>query len=662
MLKFSYLLLLIFPVILLSACKKQKDNPPVTDKFQLTEIKAGNRTMNQAAVLEDVDVNSNFYLNFTTAIDSLSATEALKIVSKASNQQVSFTISLENGNKTVVIKPNEPLQWLTAYELAITNQLKDAAGAGFDGAQFDFTTENGKLKLTAASINGISMMDNTVLKNIKFDSIHIELQFNEAIDTANIAASFKTIPYRPLQINTTADDTKVIIKNISAFDYYSKYIFIISATLNSATGFDFEGFDISFISGLDPSYKMPPLTDEELLDEVQLKTFRYFWDHAHPVSGLARERLNSGETVTIGGSGFGVMAILAGIERGFISRSDGVSRLSTITNFLAEADRFHGVWPHWMNGSTGRTIAFSNMDDGGDLVETSFMAAGLIAARQYLHAANNTELAVINTINALLQSIEWSWYTRDGQNRLYWHWSPNNGWAMNMPIRGYNEALITYIMAASSDTYPIEAEVYHQGWAQSGAIVNGNDYYNINLPLGFAYGGPLFFAHYSFLGLNPRGLSDAYANYWTQNVNHSLINRQHCIENPNQFTGYSADCWGLTASDEPDGYGVHEPTRDNGVITPTAALSSMPYTPEESMAALRHFYFVLGDKLWGEYGFYDAFSPEEGWWSDAYLAIDQGPIVVMIENHRSNLIWDLFMSAPETQNAMNKLGFSSQNQ
>jgi hypothetical protein len=241
---------------------------------------------------------------------------------------------------------------------------------------------------------------------------------------------------------------------------------------------------------------------------------------------------------------------------------------------------------------------------------------------------------------------------------LYWHWSPDYDWEMNMQIKGYNEALITYIMAASSSTHSISADVYHQGWALDGEIVNGNDYYGIPLPLGQQYGGPLFFAHYTFMGIDPRNLSDRYASYWEQNRNHTLINRAHCITNPNNYVGYSEECWGLTASDNHEGYSAHSPTNDPGVITPTAAISSIPYTPEESMAAIRFFYYQMGDRLWGEYGFYDAFNVTEEWTADSYLAIDQGPVIVMIENYRTGLIWNLLMSCPEVQAGLSKLGFS----
>ena len=400
------------------------------------------------------------------------------------------------------------------------------------------------------------------------------------------------------------------------------------------------------------------LTNEKLMDLVQHQTFKYFYDFAHPASGMALERNTSGDIVTSGGSGFGVMALIVGMERGFITRQEGMSQLEKILDFLESCDRYHGVWPHWLNGSTGDVVPFSPKDNGADLVETAFMIQGLIAMREYLNENIQTENALIARINDLWHQVEWDWFTRGGQDILYWHWSPEFEWDMNHAIRGHNETLIAYVLAASSPTHAIDPQAYHLGYARDGGIVNESSYFGIQLPLGEDYGGPLFFSHYSFLGLDPRNLADDYASYWEQNVNHTLINRQHCIQNPNGYAGYSADCWGLTASDNHQGYSAHSPTNDLGVITPTAAISSIPYTPEYSLQAMRHFYYALGDSLWGEYGFHDAFNQSENWWASSYLAIDQGPIVIMIENYRTGLLWDLFMSAPEVQQGLTRLGFS----
>lgn len=418
------------------------------------------------------------------------------------------------------------------------------------------------------------------------------------------------------------------------------------------------------------------LSDDSLLTLAQERTFQYFWDGAEPISGMARERFHvDGEypqddknVVTSGGSGFGIMSILVGMERNFITRQEGVERLQKITNFLENADRFHGVWPHWMYGETGEVKPFSNYDDGGDLVETAFLVQGLLAARQYLKDGNEEEQALAAKIDTLWREVEWDWHRKGGENVLYWHWSPNYGWQMDFPLEGYNEVLITYILAASSPTHGIPAEVYHEGWARGGAITSTQTTYGHDLILSHngaqEYGGPLFWAHYSYLGLDPRGLTDQYADYWELNRNHTLINRQWCVENPNGYEGHGPKNWGLTASytrneDGGVGYTAHKPGNDTGVITPTAALSSFPYTPEYSMEFLKNLYYNLRNLVLGPYGFYDAYSLEYSWYPKRYLAIDQGPIVVMIENHRSGLLWDLFMSAPEIQEGLKKLGFES---
>jgi hypothetical protein len=373
---------------------------------------------------------------------------------------------------------------------------------------------------------------------------------------------------------------------------------------------------------------------------------------------MARERNTSGNLVTSGGTGFGLMAILVGIERGFITRQQGIERFTKIVDFLGQADRFHGAWSHWMDGNTGKVIPFSAKDNGGDLVETGLLVQGLLTVKAYLDPSVPSENSLAEKTDVLWRGVEWDWYTRGGQDILYWHWSPQFGWDMNLPIRGYNESLIVYVLGASSPTHPIDLSVYEKGWANNGAMRNGKMFYQIPLPLGYDFGGPLFFAHYSFLGLDPRNLSDQYANYWIQNVNHSRINQAHAISNPLGFAGYSESSWGLTASDNHLGYNAHSPTNDLGVISPTAALSSFPYTPVESMKALQFFYYKMGEKLWGQYGFYDAFNITEQWYADSYLAIDQGPIIIMIENHRSGLLWDLFMKDQEVRAGLDKLGFT----
>ncbi len=650
--------MLLFLVLFVAAfgCKSTNSEPD-PGIFQLLKVSANETTLRTEGINKGILNDTRFTLEFTASLDTQTVSVGIQLFQKTN--QIPLKFSYQENQQTVVAEPAEDLEYMQQYELVLTNQLQSVEGAGYAGARFEFETANGVLAVQQVMVNDQVLSKNERLRDVSYDAATISIQFDSQLNPNNYQQYFSVVPQANFEVSLSQDQTTVTLTNTEDLDYYTFYTVLISSGLTDRNGFDFEAYQTTFQTGLNPEPKFPTISDDALLTKIQQQTFKYFWDFGHPVSGLTRERNTSGETVTIGGSGFGLMAILVGIERGFITREEGITRLSKIINFLAnDADRFHGVWSHWLNGSTGRAQPFSEKDDGADLVETAFMAQGLITVRQYLNGEVDSEATLIQTINTLLDEIEWTWFQRDSQDVLYWHWSPNFGWDMNMQISGYNEALIVYVLAAASSTYGIDADVYHNGWARSGDIRNGKSFYGIGLPVGFDFGGPLFFAHYSFLGLNPKGLSDTYADYWTQNRNHSLINRQHSIENPGEYIGYSEYSWGLTASDNPFGYLAHEPNRDNGTITPTAAISSIPYTPEESMQAIRHFYYVLGDKLWGEYGFYDAFNPTESWWATSYLAIDQGPIIIMIENYRTGLLWNLFMSAPEVQTALTTLGFT----
>jgi hypothetical protein len=340
-------------------------------------------------------------------------------------------------------------------------------------------------------------------------------------------------------------------------------------------------------------YDLAALPDEQLLEAIQRQTFRFFWEGAHPVSGLAPDRCTttsgpSDDLVATGGSGFGVMAIIVAVERGWVSRQEAVERITHMLDLLTRATCFHGVFPHFMNGRSGATIPFMRKDDGGDLVETSFLIMGLLCAREYFGNDAPEEAKIRGLVNYLWNDVEWDWYAR-GRHVLSWHWSPNNGWALDQDIRGWNECLISYLLAVAAPRYPIDPAAYHQGFAAGRNFINGKSYYDIPLPLGAPFGGPLFFAHYTFCAVDPRGLADRYADYWEQNVNHVRINHAHCVKNPQRYQGYSASCWGLTSSDGADGYATHAPDNDDGTISPTAALSSMPYAPQQALQAARHF-------------------------------------------------------------------------
>lgn len=492
----------------------------------------------------------------------------------------------------------------------------------------------------------------------------IQVSFTTAIDKSSAAQAVdlvdKEMTKVAVAISFIDNDSVIVIKSSSPLEWLSKYTLTVSTNLKSKRGASLLApVSVNLVTALDSTDKFPVIPDEELLTLVQKQTFSYFWDFGHPVSGMARERSSSGDIVTTGGTGFGIMAMIVAVERQFISREAAVGRLLKIVRFLRNnATRYHGAFAHWINGSTGQTQPFSEKDNGADLVETSFLFQGVLTARQYFTKENPEETELRNLIAELWEAVEWSWFRHNNEEVLYWHWSPDYGWEMNHKIRGWDECLITYVLAASSPTFPVSKTVYDNGWADNGNIRNNGIYYDFQLPLGPSYGGPLFFAHYSFLGLNPKNLQDQYADYWQQNVNHAKINHAYCSRNPAHYLGYSEICWGLSASDGNNGYSAHSPTNDKGVITPTAALSSMPYTPEESMAALHFFYYKLGNQLWKQYGFIDAFNLTEKWYASDFLAIDQGPIIVMIENYRTGLLWDLFMGIPEIQAGLAKLGFT----
>ena len=522
-----------------------------------------------------------------------------------------------------------------------------------------------------------------VITPVNINSIFInDISFDNIVYGAKVLPLIKVLFSQPIRQNTAAgaisltdanglvlsanvifqdNNSSLVIQPSVPLQYLFRYSLKITTALQSASGGSLTNeLDKTFITQIDSTTKFPVISDSALLDKVQQQTFTYFWDFGHPVSGMARERNSSGDLVTTGGTGFGIMAIVTAVNRHFITRADGAARVLLITSFLNDkCTLYHGAFAHWINGATGATIPFSTNDDGADIVETSYLMQGLITARQYFNTADITETTLRDKINVLWNGVDWSWFRQGGQNVLYWHWSPANAWIINATVSGWNEALITYVMAASSLTHSIPKAVYDSGWARNGGMQNNKLYYGYALPLGPELGGPLFFEHYSFMGINPVGLTDSYADYQIQTINHTKINYEYCKANPQQFYGYSSLCWGLTASDIPSGYSASSPTNDLGVIAPTAAISSLPYTPIESMAALKFYYYVLGDKLFKQYGFVDAFSLKALWFADSFLAIDQGPEIVMIENYRSGLLWKLFTSAPEIKTGMKNLGFTA---
>jgi hypothetical protein len=515
------------------------------------------------------------------------------------------------------------------------------------------------LSFNSIKVNGITNGFTYTAVNIKPS---IKLTFSAPLDHNSVTSGIAINSKAGTVINYTtafeSNDSTVIIT--PALQAITQYTLNVSASLKAAKGGGLQSaVAVNLTTAIDTTNKFATITDDQLLDLVEKQTLKYFYDFGHPTSGLALERNTSGNVVTTGGSGFGIMAIVAGVSRQFISRANGLARIQKMVTFLKSAQTFHGAFPHWMDGSTGAVIPFSTQDDGADLVETAYLMQGLLTARQYFNSSAADETQLRTDINTLWNNVEWDWFRQGNQNTLFWHWSPNYAWSTNQQVNGWNEALITYVLGASSTTHAIPKIVYDNGWAGNGSMKNGNTYLGVKLPLGPAQGGPLFFSQYSFLGIDPNGLTDAYASYDVQNKAHTMINYNYCVSNPNNHYEYGANCWGLTASDIENGYTASSPTNDVGVIAPTAAIASLPYSPVQSMQALRFFYYKLGDKIWGDYGFYDAFNLTDVWFAKSYLAIDEGPIVVMTENYRTGLLWNLFMSCPEVKAGMKNLGFTS---
>ena len=403
------------------------------------------------------------------------------------------------------------------------------------------------------------------------------------------------------------------------------------------------------------------LQDRELLDRLQRDTFRYMWEHTFAESGLAYEdsRNKASGQATIGGTGFGVSAIVAATERGWVSRESAVDRILKICLFLRDkTDRtnLHGAFPHWLNGRTGKTISFSEKDDGADLVETAFLMQGLLIARAYFTDDSARERELRDIITQLWHDVDWHWFTNSENSGLYWHWSPGHGFGMGMKITGFNEAMAAYVLALASPTHPISREAA-KFWYSTDEYQpkTGNGY---TIEAANAYAGCMFLSHYSFIGLDPRRMSDSFVKrgYMVRNTTHALMNRAYCLESAPVEHQFSEGFWGLTACDIKDGYRYQSAYNEVGTVAPTAALASMPYVPEYAMRVLWNIHDNYKKKFWGKFGPYDAFSLKDKWFASSYLAIDQLAIPCMIENYRSGLLWSLFMNIPEVKEGLGRMG------
>jgi len=411
-------------------------------------------------------------------------------------------------------------------------------------------------------------------------------------------------------------------------------------------------------------------TGDILLTEIQEASFRYFYDFRHPVSGLAREKtpFRKIESIdeltpnyvgrirglrnlcTTGASGMGMFNLIVGVERGFITRQEGIDWSLQMLRFLdTEADHFHGAFSHWLDGGTGETYHFAGIEDNGaDIVETAFMASGFIVLREYFRGDSRDEREIRRLSDSLWRGIEWDWFVTEKSRggSLFWHWSPQYGWDKNHSVRGFNEAQIVYILALASPTHAVEPRSYYQGWMHKNYGQKRTEF-GVPMSLGRGLGGPLFFTHYSYLGFDPKSISYEGQSYFEHFQKFCEVQVKYAESKADRFKGYGP-LWGLTSSTDRKGYAGHAPgSRDNGTIAPTAAISSMPYLPEESLEFLELLYVKYAELLWRDFGFTDAFNLSQNWTAETLIGIDAGPIAPMIENHRSGLCRKIFMRAPE---------------
>ena len=515
--------------------------------------------------------------------------------------------------------------------------------------------------LKKTSLNSIVFTTNTLrLRNNHIDAIRFS--FSDKIDRNSVSNAFSWSAVNPnILFSYENNDSTLLIKPGSDLSYLSKYNFGLSKGLKSISGINlFTSFTLNVITGIDPSLKFPKISDEALLDSVQKASFNYYLEHASTTSGLLGDVSSEAPDArtTFGGTGFALMTFPGAVNRGFITRSQALFKVQQMVSFVnSKVSVYKGVFPAWVNGITGKSQYWNGLD-GWDVPNTAFFIMGMLTVRQYFDGTSAEETKLREDITSLYNKIEWPWY-HNSQNFIYWSYNPTAGWIL--PVRGWVETLVMYVLAAGSPTHPIDKSVYEIGWTRNGNFVNGKQFYGYTLPLGQDYGGQAYLNQFSFLGINPNGLTDQYADYGIQAKNASLIGYEYCKAQHTEYPFYCDSVWGITAGASANGYIQESPSNDQGYIYPSASLASFPYSPVESMKAMKYFYYKLGNLIWTKYGFTDSFSfsVEPYWVSNEVFSYDQMNTIVGIENYRSGLPWKLFTSCPEVQTGLKQLGFTA---
>ena len=381
------------------------------------------------------------------------------------------------------------------------------------------------------------------------------------------------------------------------------------------------------------------LDDDSLMEAVARKSFDYFWTEVNPANGLIRDRSTKGSPCSIAAVGFGLSAIPAAIERGWIPRDEGYDRaLVTLKTFAGGGvEGKNGFYYHFVDMSEGRRFGDCEISS----IDTTLFLAGALTAGRYFAGTEVEKLA-----NELYEVADWQWMMNEGDT-LSMGWKPEIGF-LSARWNSFNEGILAYVLAIGSPTYPIPAS----SWDCIFRPVNEN---YISLPQE-----TLFVYQYPAAWIDFRGKEDRYANYFNNAATATRINRLFAVLRRFNYSSYDLDIWGLSACDGPAGYKAYGASESNhdGTIAPYASIASMPFTPELSIAAIRAMLEREGGLIWGRYGFVSGFNADQDWYSDQHVGIDQGIIVLMLENYRSQLIWDLFMSHPSVAHAMDEIGFA----
>jgi hypothetical protein len=407
---------------------------------------------------------------------------------------------------------------------------------------------------------------------------------------------------------------------------------------------------------------MPALSDEALLDSLQRTAFLYFWNEANPVNGLIRDRSQTGSPSSIAAQGFGISAICIAIDHGWVGLADGRARvmlgMQTLWNGNQGPETFgrngyKGLFYHFLDFNSGVRTWSSELST----IDTALLMAGVLDAREYFTGTDQADADLRALADSLYLRVDWD-FMRNGGAGIRMGWNPETGFNTFGNWVGYNEAMILYILALGSPTHPVPAYTWGT-WT-------GSYWWSTQFGYTYVVFPPLFGHQYSHCWIDFRTMQDEYMRnkgitYFENSRRATLAARAYCIANPYNHTGYGADTWGLTASDDPGGYLAHgapPAQNDNGTITPTAAAGSIAFAPEVVIPALQNMYNAYGVMLWGKYGFKDAFNLGQFWWGTDYLGIDQGPIIMMIENHLNGAVWDRFSRNPYLRAGALAAGFT----